>query len=178
MLNCLLSRPHQQNSLRTSDLIWEKVRSQVDHILWPDKKRLILLGEGRLVNVTCSHIPSFVGSITATTQILALIELYSASQGRYKSDVYLLPKKMGKCWEIFLQSTVHLSFSVPQTSTSPPCTCPASMPSSPCSPRTRRSTWASTRRAPSSQTITGEYVSLLHCSPHMFSTSFHDGALY
>jgi len=68
----------------------------VDHIKWPnDKKRLILLGEGRLVNLTCSHVPSFVASITATTQILALIELFSAPQGRYKSDVYLLPKKMG-----------------------------------------------------------------------------------
>ncbi|XP_018899150.2 adenosylhomocysteinase-like 1 isoform X2 [Bemisia tabaci] len=82
------------NSLRTPDLTWEKVRSQVDHVIWPDGKRIILLAEGRLVNLSCSSLPSFVVSITAATQALALIELFNAPQGRYKSDVYLLPKKM------------------------------------------------------------------------------------
>lgn len=81
-------------SLRTPDLAWEKVRSQVDHIIWPDGKRIVLLAEGRLVNLSCSSIPSFVVSITAAAQALALIELYNAPHGRYKSDVYLLPKKM------------------------------------------------------------------------------------
>ncbi|XP_054163690.1 S-adenosylhomocysteine hydrolase-like protein 1 isoform X1 [Oppia nitens] len=81
-------------SLRTPDLTWEKVRSQVDQIVWPDGKRITLLAEGRLVNLSCSSIPSFVVSITTTTQALALIELYNAPVGRYKSDVYLLPKKM------------------------------------------------------------------------------------
>lgn len=85
-----------QNSLRTPDLTWEKVRSQVDHIIWPDGKRIILLAEGRLVNLSCSSVPSFVVSITSATQALALIELFNAPQGRYKSDVYLLPKKMGE----------------------------------------------------------------------------------
>ncbi|GBN77985.1 Adenosylhomocysteinase 3, partial [Araneus ventricosus] len=75
-------------------LTWEKVRSQVDHIIWPDGKRIILLAEGRLANLSCSTIPSFVVSITASTQALALIELFSAPVGRYKGDVYLLPKKM------------------------------------------------------------------------------------
>lgn len=51
--------------------------------------------KGRLVNLSCSAIPSFVVSITATTQALALIEMFNAPNGRYKSDVYLLPKKMG-----------------------------------------------------------------------------------
>lgn len=82
------------NSLRTPDLTWEKVRSQVDHIIWPDSKRIILLAEGRLVNLSCSSIPSFVVSVTSATQALALIELFNAPAGRYKSDVYLLPKKM------------------------------------------------------------------------------------
>lgn len=82
------------NSLRTPDLTWEKVRSQVDHIIWPDGKRIVLLAEGRLVNLSCSSLPSFVVSITAATQALALIELFNAPHGRYKSDVYLLPKKM------------------------------------------------------------------------------------
>jgi len=77
------------------ELTWEKVRSQVDHIIWPDGRRIILIAEGRLVNLTCSSIPSFVVSVTAATQALALIELFNAPQGRYKSDVYLLPKKMG-----------------------------------------------------------------------------------
>ncbi|KAL3289410.1 hypothetical protein HHI36_022836 [Cryptolaemus montrouzieri] len=82
------------NNLRTPDLTWEKVRSQVDHVIWPDGKRIILLAEGRLVNLSCSSLPSFVVSITSATQALALIELFNAPAGRYKSDVYLLPKKM------------------------------------------------------------------------------------
>lgn len=81
-------------SLRTPELTWEKVRSQVDHVIWPDGKRIVLLAEGRLVNLSCSSIPSFVASITACTQALALIEMFNAPQGRYKYDVYLLPKKM------------------------------------------------------------------------------------
>ncbi|XP_053203334.1 adenosylhomocysteinase-like 1 isoform X2 [Panonychus citri] len=81
-------------SLRTPDLTWERVRSSVDHITWPDGKMIILVAEGRLINLSCSSIPSFVVSITAATQALALIELYNAPSGRYKSDVYLLPKKM------------------------------------------------------------------------------------
>lgn len=89
------------NSLRTLDLTWEKVRSQVDHIIWPDGKRIILLAEGRLVNLSCSSVPSFVVSITSATQALALIELYNAPLGRYKSDVYLLPKKMGEFFFFF-----------------------------------------------------------------------------
>ncbi|KAL7403256.1 hypothetical protein ABVT39_026965 [Epinephelus coioides] len=81
-------------SLRTAEMRWERVRPQVDHVIWPDGKRIVLLAEGRLLNLSCSTVPSFVLSITATTQALALIELYSAPEGRYKQDVYLLPKKM------------------------------------------------------------------------------------
>ncbi|KPP57893.1 hypothetical protein Z043_124333 [Scleropages formosus] len=96
-----------QASLRTPELTWERVRSQVDHVIWPDGKRVVLLAEvrrraladthplpGRLLNLSCSTVPTFVLSITATTQALALIELYNAPEGRYKQDVYLLPKKM------------------------------------------------------------------------------------
>lgn len=82
------------NSLRTTELTWEKVRSQVDHIIWPDGKRIILLAEGRLVNLSLSSVPSINVSITSCTQALALIELFNAPPNRYKSDVYLLPKKM------------------------------------------------------------------------------------
>ncbi|XP_035012103.1 S-adenosylhomocysteine hydrolase-like protein 1 isoform X2 [Hippoglossus stenolepis] len=81
-------------SLQAAELRWERVRPQVDHVIWPDGKRIVLLAEGRLLNLSCSTVPSFVLSITATTQALALIELYNAPEGRYKQDVYLLPKKI------------------------------------------------------------------------------------
>merc|ERR1711884_315935 len=81
-------------SLKTQDLTWEKVRSQVDHIIWPGGKRMVLLAEGRRVNLSCSSVPSFVVSITTCTQALTLIELFNAPAGRYKSDVYLMPKLM------------------------------------------------------------------------------------
>ncbi|CAF88755.1 unnamed protein product, partial [Tetraodon nigroviridis] len=82
-------------SLRTAELRWERVRSHVDHVIWPDGKRILLLAEGRLLNLSCSTVPSIVLSITTTTQALALMELYSAPEGRYKQDIYLLPKKTG-----------------------------------------------------------------------------------
>ena len=46
---------------------------QVDHIIWPNGKRMVLLAEGRRVNLSCSSVPSFVVSITTCTQALALI---------------------------------------------------------------------------------------------------------
>lgn len=82
------------NSLKTADLTWERIRQQVDHIIWPDGKRIVLLAEGRLLNICCCNVPSFVLSITHCTQALALIEIYNCPDGRYKQDVYLLPKKM------------------------------------------------------------------------------------
>lgn len=76
-------------------------------VIWTvcDPNAFLLLFQGRLVNLSCSSVPSFVVSITATTQALALIELFNAPPGRYKQDVYLLPKKMGGC-EDFLKSVV------------------------------------------------------------------------
>lgn len=81
-------------SLRTAELKWVRVRPQVDHVIWPDGKRIVLLAEGGLLNLSCSTVPSFVHSITSATQALALIELYRSRDGRYKQEVYLLPKKM------------------------------------------------------------------------------------
>lgn len=83
-------------SIRTPDLIWERIRPEVDRIIWPSGRRIVLLAEGRLVNLCCCSLPSFVISISATTQALGLIEIYSAPEGRYKSDVYLMPKKMNE----------------------------------------------------------------------------------
>ncbi|XP_029377972.1 S-adenosylhomocysteine hydrolase-like protein 1 isoform X3 [Echeneis naucrates] len=91
-------------SIRTAELRWEHVRTQVHHVIWPDGKRVVLLAEGRLLNLSCSTVPSFVLSITAATQALALIELFNAPEGRYKHDVYLLPKKMDE-----YVASLHLS---------------------------------------------------------------------
>ena len=55
---------------------------QVHHIHWPDGKYIVLLAKGGLANHNCSSIPSFVISVTATTQALALIELYKAPPTR------------------------------------------------------------------------------------------------
>uniref|UniRef100_A0A8C1IFK9 Adenosylhomocysteinase n=1 Tax=Cyprinus carpio TaxID=7962 RepID=A0A8C1IFK9_CYPCA len=82
------------SSLRTPELVWQHVRAQVDHIIWPDGRRIVLLAEGRVLNLSSSTVPIYVLSITATTQALALIELFNAPEGRYKQDVYLLPKKL------------------------------------------------------------------------------------
>jgi len=81
-------------SLKSSEIMWEKVRADVDHIIWPDGKRLVLIAEGRLANLACAALPSFQISVNAVTSTLALVELYSAPLGRYKSEVYLLPKRM------------------------------------------------------------------------------------
>ncbi|XP_055049313.2 adenosylhomocysteinase like 2a isoform X2 [Misgurnus anguillicaudatus] len=81
-------------SLATPELVWQRVRDQVDHIVWPDGKRIVLLAEGRVLNLSCSTVPIYVLSITATTQALGLIELFNAPEGRYKQDVYLLAKKL------------------------------------------------------------------------------------
>lgn len=73
---------------------WENIKPQVDHIIFPDGKRLILLAEGRLVNLGCGtgH-PSFVMSNSFTNQVLAQIELWTNSK-EYKNEVYVLPKSL------------------------------------------------------------------------------------
>lgn len=73
---------------------WENIKPQVDHIIFPDGKRIILLAEGRLVNLGCAtgH-PSFVMSNSFTNQTLAQIELFN-NTGGYTNQVYTLPKKL------------------------------------------------------------------------------------
>ena len=73
---------------------WENIKPQVDHIVFPDGKRIILLAEGRLVNLGCAtgH-PSFVMSSSFTNQVVAQIELWS-NPGTYENRVYVLPKKL------------------------------------------------------------------------------------
>lgn len=73
---------------------WENIKPQVDHIIFPDGKRIILLAEGRLVNLGCAtgH-PSFVMSASFTNQVMAQIELWQNSHN-YENRVYVLPKKL------------------------------------------------------------------------------------
>ena len=73
---------------------WENIKPQVDHIIFPDGKRIILLAEGRLVNLGCAtgH-PSFVMSNSFTNQTLAQIELWAHGE-RYENRVYTLPKHL------------------------------------------------------------------------------------
>jgi len=73
---------------------WENIKPQVDHIIFPDGKRIILLAEGRLVNLGCAtgH-PSFVMSNSFTNQVLAQIELWQNASD-YKKEVYVLPKHL------------------------------------------------------------------------------------
>ena len=73
---------------------WENIKPQVDHVIFPDGKRLIILAEGRLVNLGCGtgH-PSFVMSNSFTNQTLAQIELYTQGD-KYENKVYVLPKQL------------------------------------------------------------------------------------
>jgi len=71
---------------------WDNIKPQVDHVIFPDGKRLMVLAEGRLVNLGCAtgH-PSFVMSASFTNQVLAQIELFQ-HRDKYQHRVYTLPK--------------------------------------------------------------------------------------
>ena len=76
---------------------WENVKPQVDEVVFPDGKRLIVLSEGRLVNLgNATGHPSFVMSASFTNQVLAQIELFNAPAGKYERQVYTLPKHAGR----------------------------------------------------------------------------------
>src|SRR6202042_1212996 len=76
------------------DYPWEEIKPQVDHIIFPDKKRIILLAKGRLVNLGCGtgH-PSYVMSSSFANQVLAQIELWQHNE-KYPVGVYVLPKHL------------------------------------------------------------------------------------
>ncbi|TAL77724.1 MAG: adenosylhomocysteinase [Burkholderiaceae bacterium] len=76
-------------------LQWEEIKPQVDHIIYPDGKRIILLAKGRLVNLGCAtgH-PSFVMSASFTNQTIAQIELFTHGEAYEKGKVYVLPKHL------------------------------------------------------------------------------------
>jgi len=73
---------------------WEEIKPQVDHVIFPDGKRITLLAKGRLVNLGCAtgH-PSFVMSASFTNQVMAQMEFFSNGDA-YKNEVYVLPKTL------------------------------------------------------------------------------------
>ena len=73
---------------------WDNIKPQVDHVIFPDGKRITVLAEGRLVNLGCAtgH-PSFVMSASFTNQVIAQIELWQ-NPGKYENKVYVLPKAL------------------------------------------------------------------------------------
>jgi len=77
------------------DCVWENIKPQVDHIVFPDGKRIILLAEGRLVNLGCAtgH-PSYVMSNSFTNQVMAQIDLYNNTDRYEAGKLYLLPKHL------------------------------------------------------------------------------------
>jgi len=74
---------------------WEEIKPQVDHVIFPDGKKIILLAKGRLVNLGCGtgH-PSFVMSSSFANQTIAQIELFSHSDAYDVGKVYVLPKHL------------------------------------------------------------------------------------
>jgi adenosylhomocysteinase len=92
---------HFDNEIDVSGLKackWENIKPQVDHVIFPDGKRIILLAEGRLVNLGCGtgH-PSYVMSSSFANQVMAQIELWTSARqrdGRYPVGVYVLPKHL------------------------------------------------------------------------------------
>ncbi len=92
---------HFDNEIDVASLrkyTWENIKPQVDHIIFPDGKRIILLAEGRLVNLGCAtgH-PSFVMSSSFANQVMAQIELWTDARertGKYPVGVYVLPKHL------------------------------------------------------------------------------------
>ncbi len=77
------------------NLVWEEIKPQVDHVIFPDGKRIILLAKGRLVNLGCGtgH-PSFVMSSSFTNQTIAQIELFTRNEEYTAGQVYVLPKHL------------------------------------------------------------------------------------
>ena len=88
---------HFDNEIEVAALkqfAWDNIKPQVDHVIFPDGKRIILLAEGRLVNLGCGtgH-PSYVMSSSFANQVLAQIELFTRT-AQYPIGVYVLPKQL------------------------------------------------------------------------------------
>lgn len=98
---------HFDNEIDVASLdacTWEEIKPQVDHVIFPDGKRIILLAKGRLVNLGCAtgH-PSFVMSASFTNQVLAQIELFTNTNNYEIGEIYVLPKHLDE-----MVARVHL----------------------------------------------------------------------
>ena len=89
---------HFDNEIQVAalrNLKWNNIKPQVDMIEFPDGKRMILLSEGRLLNLgNATGHPSFVMSASFTNQVLAQIELLDQAASNYENEVYILPKQL------------------------------------------------------------------------------------
>ncbi len=106
---------HFDNEIEVAALkqyTWENIKPQVDHIIFPDGKRLILLAEGRLVNLGCAtgH-PSYVMSSSFANQVLAQLELFTDT-AKYPIGVYILPKRLDEKVARLQLSTLSATLSV------------------------------------------------------------------
>jgi adenosylhomocysteinase len=95
---------------------WDEIKPQVDHVIFPDGKKIIVLAKGRLVNLGCAtgH-PSFVMSASFTNQVMAQMELFSNGDN-YENRVYILPKLLDeKVARLHLQKIgAHLTSLTPE----------------------------------------------------------------
>ena len=93
-VNCIRNLCNEIGVASVEDHRWEEIKPQVDHVIFPDGKRIILLAEGRLVNLGCGtgH-PSYVMSSSFANQVIAQIELFT-HQDKYPLGVYVLPKHL------------------------------------------------------------------------------------
>ncbi len=95
---------------------WEEIKPQVDHVIFPDGKKIIILAKGRLVNLGCAtgH-PSFVMSASFTNQVLAQMEFFNHAE-KYENKVYVLPKKLDeKVARLHLKKIgIHLTTLTPE----------------------------------------------------------------
>lgn len=91
-------------SLKCANITWQRMSTHVDHVTWPDGRHVVLLCEGRTAALCTTKTSSLVASVTATTQILALLELFSSPQNHYENNVYILSKKMDE-----MVARIHLN---------------------------------------------------------------------
>ena len=107
---------HFDNEIDVASLdscIWEEIKPQVDHVIFPDGKRIIMLAKGRLVNLGCGtgH-PSYVMSSSFANQTIAQIELFARKEAYVNGKVYVLPKHLDEKVAILQLTTLNAQLSV------------------------------------------------------------------
>jgi hypothetical protein len=140
--------------LRAPDIVWEEVRQNVHHILFPNGRRVVLVAEGRIMNLCFSSVPSFVVSITASTQVNQKFSfpLYRLNFGTFSLDnPRLWPSSNCIMRHRVVIGQMSICCRKKWTNTWQACTCPHSTPISPSCLTTNVNIWASTNPVLSSQ---------------------------